>query len=292
MTKRFARSWQLLKYSASVLNENRLLLVFPFCSAIAALAVVASFLPALIAIPEANDDYYTLAVVGAIYLLEYFVMIFFNTALVGAVSIHMQGGKPTLADGFRLAGSHLAAILGYALIAATVGVILRVISERVGFVGQIVVWFIGVGWTAATYLTVPVLVNRNVGPVAAIKHSSVLLKKTWGENLIASGGLGLIFSFIYVGIIFLTIAATYGVAGSSNTLPFVVISVGVVLGVLAALVQTALAGVFSAALYNYANGGEQGDGGGAVAAALPGRANEGSSEVRMGELFANAFHPK
>jgi len=293
MGNRFARSWELLKYSASVLNENRTLLVFPFCSALAALAVVASFMPAIIAIPQINDDSYTLVVVGAVYLSEYFVMIFFNTALVGAVSMHMRGTKPSVADGFRIAVSHLGAILGYALIAATVGVILRAISQRVGFIGQLVVWLIGVAWTAATFLTVPVLVNRNLGPIAAIKQSSELLKKTWGENLIAAGGLGLIFSFIYAAILLMTISAVYSIADRSLTLPMLVICTGVVLGILTGLVHTALAGVFSAALYAYADdAGSLDDRHAGDADPLALSEGGGNTEVQMHDLFANAFHPK
>jgi hypothetical protein len=289
MTGRFSRSWSLLKYSASVLNENRALLVFPLCSAVAAVAIVASFFPALVAIPEANDDYYALGVTGTLYLLEYFVVIFFNTALVGAVLIHMQGGKPTVADGFRIAGSHLGTIVGYALIAATVGVILRAISERVGFIGQLVVGLIGVTWTAATYLTVPVFVSRNLGPLAAVKASSGLLKKTWGENLIATGGLGLIFNFSYAAIVMLTVYGAYsGMNVSSGAVSFSVVGVGVLALVLVALVHTALAGIFSAALYSYADGD-------ADTAQLSGpgiRLSGDRSEIQMDELFANAFHPK
>ncbi|UUZ47783.1 DUF6159 family protein [Massilia sp. B-10] len=70
------------------------------------------------------------------------------------------------------------------MIAATVGVILRAIQERVGFLGRIIVGMLGVGWTIATFLVVPVLVARDKGPVDSIKDSAALLKQTWGENVI------------------------------------------------------------------------------------------------------------
>lgn len=92
------------------------------------------------------------------YVLAYFVAIFFNAALVGAALFRMDGGNPTLRDGLAIAWSRAGRIFGYALIAATVGLLLQAIEERVGWVGQLVVKLIGVAWTLATFLVVPVLV--------------------------------------------------------------------------------------------------------------------------------------
>ena len=44
--------------------------------------------------------------------------------------IRLRGGEPTLADGFNAAKSRLPAILGYAAISATVGVVLAVSNYR------------------------------------------------------------------------------------------------------------------------------------------------------------------
>ena len=133
--------------------------------------------------------------------VQYFVIFYFNTALVGAVMKRMDGGNPTLGDGLRIANSRLGAILGYAVIAATVGVILRAIQERLGFVGRIIVGFIGVGWTIATFLVVPVLVARNEGPVASIKESAGLLQHTWGENVVGQAGMSLFFGLLQIGVV-------------------------------------------------------------------------------------------
>ena len=81
--------------------------------------------------------------------------------------------------------------MGYALIAATVGTILRAIEERVGFIGRIVVAIIGAGWTLATAMTLPVLIEEGVGPIDAISRSLALLRRNWGENLIGNGGISL-----------------------------------------------------------------------------------------------------
>src|SRR5690606_4416931 len=67
------------------------------------------------------------------YFVQYSVMIFFNCALVGAAMIRLDGGDPTLSDGFNAAKSRLPAILGYAAIAATVGVLLQGLKQKDNF---------------------------------------------------------------------------------------------------------------------------------------------------------------
>ena len=127
------------------------------------------------------------------YVVSYTVIFFCNTALVGAAMIRLEGGDPTLRDGFRIAFDRLPQIIGYALIAATVGMILRWISERAGIVGQIIIGIIGFAWNIATFLVVPVLAVEKVGPIEAIKRSAGLLRRTWGEQLVGNAGIGIVF---------------------------------------------------------------------------------------------------
>lgn len=266
MFDRLSRSWDLVKASAAVLKQDKELLLFPLISLAALVVVVACFalpvigLGALDGLSGGEDKRVSagLYVVAFLfYFSQYFVIFFFNAALVGAAMIRFDGGDPSVSDGMRIATSKIGAIAGYAFIAATVGMILRAIQERVGFIGRIIVGLLGVGWTIATYLVVPVLVARDVGPIDAVKESATLLKKTWGENVIGQAGLGVAFGFIFMGVI---LCGTFliGVAGVTHS-AFLII-VAVVLTVLAvgitALVQAALAGIYAAALYRYATTGE------------------------------------
>lgn len=266
MFTRLSRSWGLVKASASVLKQDKELLLFPFVSLVALLLVVACFalpvigLGALDGLSAGGDKRVSAAmyvVAFLFYFSQYFVIFFFNAALVGAAMIRLDGGDPTVADGMRIATSKLVVIAGYAFIAATVGMILRAIQERVGFIGKIIVGLLGIGWSMATYLVVPVLVTRDVGPIDAVKESATLLKKTWGENVIGQAGLGIAFGFIFMGVILCGIFLI-GVAAVTHS-AFLII-VAVVLTVLAvgitALVQSALAGIYAAALYRYATTGE------------------------------------
>jgi hypothetical protein len=157
----------------------------------------------------------------------------------------------------QIARSKALPILGYAAIAATVGLLLRSLQERAGWLGRLAVGFLGVAWTVASFLVVPVLVSRDVGPIDAIKESALLLKKTWGENLIGQGGVGLVFGLIFVvmsvlAVLLIIVAATSG----SAVLIGVAIAIVVMAFLLAALIHAALAGIYSAALYRYAVGQE------------------------------------
>ena len=132
---RFSRSWELIKASGAVLRQDKELLLFPLFSAIATLLVFASFIVPLVAtgaLEQMNPDSQAPFMVFAFifYLIQYFVIFFFNSALVGAAMIRLDGGDPTVRDGLRIASSRFVQILGYAAIAATVGLILRIIEER------------------------------------------------------------------------------------------------------------------------------------------------------------------
>jgi hypothetical protein len=260
---RFSRSWGLIKASAGVLSKDKELLVFPLLSAICTLIVTAAFvLPALGmgALDGLDKDgggvsvtVYALAFL--FYLVQYFVIFFFNSALVGAAMIRLDGGDPTLRDGLRIAGGKALPILGYAAIAATVGMILRAIQERAGLLGRLVSGFLGVAWTLASFLVVPVLVANNVGPIDAVKESALLLKKTWGENLIGQGGVGLVFGLVFTGLILAGAVAIVAAATTGNGVLIGLLAAVVVIALLlAALIQAALSGIYSAALYRYAVG--------------------------------------
>jgi hypothetical protein len=203
----------------------------------------------------ASEDPSTGTMLGALlfYVVAYFITLFFNTALVGAAMMRMDGHDPRLSDGLRIAWERVGRIFLYACIAATVGMILRAIEERVGWLGQIVVKLIGVGWALATFLVVPVLVTRDVGPIEAVKDSASLLRRTWGENIIGNVGLGLVFGLAYFA---LAIVAVFVVMAAIQSGSAALIALVVALGLLAFFTLSALhatmQGVYSAALYRYA----------------------------------------
>jgi hypothetical protein len=205
---------------------------------------------------ETNIASYVVAFI--FYVVSYTVTFFFQTALVGAAMIRLDGGDPTLGDGFRIAFARLPKIIVYAVIAATVGMILRWISERAGIIGQLVGGIFGFAWSIATFLVVPVLVVENVGPFEAIKRSTGYLKRTWGEQLIGNVGIGLVFGILIMLVIFAGGALLYLLFQASLALAIGGLVVLVLLVGVLALIGSALGGIFTASVYRYATKGDAG----------------------------------
>jgi hypothetical protein len=263
MFAKIGNSWKLIKASAAVLRADKELIVFPIVSAIGVLLVTATFaLPMILtqffdALLRGRGQILGFVVGFLFYVVQYTVIIFANSALIGAAMIRLRGGDPTVGDGVRIARKHIGAILGYALVSATVGMILRWLSERGKTAGRIVSSIAGLAWNLATYLAVPVLVVEGVGPLEAIKRSANLLKRTWGEQIVGNFSIGLVFGLLAVFMALLGIPVFILVISTHSVL---LIALTILLFVLAfvfmALVSSTLNGIYVAAVYRYAAEGE------------------------------------
>lgn len=260
-----SNSVALLKASANVLKLDKELMVFPVMSGIASILVVASFAAPIVmtgagdVFANTDSSYLAMSVLFLFYVVQYSVIFFFNSALVGAALIRLDGGDPTVSDGLAIASKRMGAILGYAVIAATVGMVLRMISERGGLFAKIAAFIGGVAWTMATYLAVPVLVTKNLGPIDAIKESAQVFRRTWGEQI--SGNFGLSWAMFLAFIAWLGVSFALGwvavtVFSPTAVIPVIVVSV---LGMIfLSLMGSALKGIYTAALYRYAMTGDTG----------------------------------
>ena len=263
---KLARSWELVKASWAVLQADKELLIFPIMSTIAVTTVTLTFAVPIFLAGMFERGVFSIGgfpVVGILlgfcfYTVQYTIIFYCNSALVGAAMIRLKGGDPTIGDGFRIANEHFASIFGYALLSATVGIVLRSIARR-GFIGRIVASVLGLGWNLATFLAVPVLVIEGVGPIEAVKRSSQLLKKTWGEQLAGNLGIGAVFALV--------VLAGIAVFGGALTLAIMSHSVPLIVGVVVAfvlslillsLVGSALSAIYTAAVYRYATEGDPG----------------------------------
>jgi hypothetical protein len=265
MFTRLANSWELVKASFGVLRADKELLIFPIISSIGLFLVTVVFIIPFMA-GEAFDSIFEnfeiagFLVMFAYYIVQYTVIFFANTALVGAALIRLRGGDPTVRDGIDIALKNFTAILGYALIAATVGVLLKAVSDRSKGLGRFIVSLIGTAWNIATYLVVPVLAVEGIGPIDAVKRSVELLKRTWGEQIAGNLGLGAITGLAFFVTILAGGAAIYGAVYFDFHIVLIIglgVLVFIALGVLG-LISSALNGIYSAAVYQYATTGETG----------------------------------
>ncbi len=265
MWERIANGWEMAKQSVQVLRLDKELLLFPLLSGIACTLVTLSFgIPLLMSgmldhVRQHQTTAQTIiwAVIGfAFYFVNYFVMIFFNSALIGCAVIRLKGGDPTVRDGIGAAMARLPQIAGWALVSATVGLILKVIESRSNRFGQFVADLIGMAWSLVTYFVVPVLVIEKAGPVTAFKRSTEIFAKTWGESLSASFGIGL---FVTIAIFLASVPIGLGGVALANQLPVVgvvAIAFGCLLLLVVLLVSSALHSIIRAALYIYAAEGQ------------------------------------
>jgi hypothetical protein len=279
---RIQNSWHLMGSCLHVLSRDKELVIFPILSGIASLIVLGSFAGGMWgtglletvmesarqaddqavgqvvgSAPVTSQEIIAWAVMFAWYFVSYTVVIYFNAALVGAAYIRLHGGDPTVADGLAAANRCLPSILGYAAVAASVGLVLRIIESRSEAVGRFVAGLLGMAWSLVTYLIVPVLVIERAGAFGSIKRSAGLFRKTWGEQIVANIGFGLVgFLLALPGIAGLAAGVILGFGAGSIALgaAFGGASVLCLLGV--AVVLSALQGIYTAALYAYATHGE------------------------------------
>lgn len=199
---RLSNGWDLSMKSFSVLKENRQLILFPILSGLSMLLVVASFFVVLFAGSgfdgEAVNEYLNQGAVAhyvlvfGYYVVNYFIIVFFNTALIHCTHLYFEGQRPAVGDGLRFAVSRIGAIFAWAVFAATVGTILRMIQDKAGFLGKLATGLLGAAWSIATFFVVPVIAYENLGPVGAFRRSALLMKEKWGESIGATFSFGII----------------------------------------------------------------------------------------------------
>jgi len=260
---KFSRSWQLVRQSFAILRSDKQLMLFPVLSAIACFIVTAviatggAFLmlparaAAIAAGEQFNPNQSPMFMFGlfTLYVVNYFVIVFFNVALVGVANSRLMGGTWTFRDGLELAWARKGTILQWAFVAATVGVILKTLEERLGLIGRLIMRIIGIAWTLACYFVVPVLAFEDLSPLQAFKRSSKLFRDTWGEKVVGGFSLSLVSMLLMLPGFGLWIAAA--VVGGLNGL-----LIGMLLMILYFLLlsvfMSAVGGIFNAALYRYA----------------------------------------
>jgi hypothetical protein len=260
---KFSRSWQLVKQSFAILRSDKQMMLFPVFSALSCFvltAIIATggafmLLPARAAALAAGEQFRPnqspMFLIGlfTLYVVNYFVIVFFNVALVGVANSRLMGGTWTFRDGIDLAWARKGTILQWALVAATVGVILRTLEERLGLIGRLTMRMIGIAWALACYFVVPVLAFEDLTPIAAVKRSAKLFRDTWGEKVIGGFSLSLVSLVLMLPGIGLVIVAA--ILGGLNGLVFGLV-VMFLYFLLLSVFMSAVGGIFNAALYRYA----------------------------------------
>src|SRR5258706_10116780 len=195
---RLGNGWTIAVSSFKILKEKKDLVIFPVLSGLSLLLVIGSFSVAMLGsfgwdpdnIQFNSAGYYLL--LFAFYLVNYFIVVFFNMALIHCARLYFKGEEVTVRAGLQFSVSRIGLILSWAFFAATIGLLLRIIQENAGWLGKIITGIIGFVWSVATFFVVPVIAYENAGPIGAVKRSTQLMKQKWGESLGATFSVGLI----------------------------------------------------------------------------------------------------
>lgn len=252
---RLSNGWTITMNSFSILKKNKQLIIFPILSGISLLLMMGVFVLGMLAVAGWDVEYINTdnqvvnyAVLFVFYFVNYFIVVFFNMALIHCSKLYFEGEEVTVSKGLKFSASRIGAILSWSFFAATVGTILKVIQENSGTIGKIVTGLVGIVWNIATFFVVPVIAYENLGPIAAFKRSSQLMKEKWGESLASTFSLGLIqFIVLLIVAIPVVLIAMY-----------INVVVGVLLGVMAAFiifaVFSAAQSIFVSSVYNNITG--------------------------------------
>lgn len=252
---RLSNGWKISKTCFTVLSANKQLIVFPLLSGISLILILGSFLTALSGgwswdtemIFDDMDNTTMYLYIFLYYLVNYFIVVFFNMALVHCTKLYFDGEQVSIVRGIRFSISRIGSIFAWALFAATVGLVLRIIQENVGWIGKIITGIIGFVWGIGTFFVVPVIAYEKSNPVEAFKRSAEMMKAKWGESLGASFSFGLVqfVAIISIMLVSVLIGSVYEDVG---------IAVFVLSVVTLVTIMSALNTIFVSAVYNNING--------------------------------------
>src|SRR4051812_21308330 len=158
---------QLLSASWAMLRQDRELLWLPAIGAVASLACAGIlFVPGWFLGDVLGGSTHpswagwlggVLAALGASV-----AAIYFQAALVFGAYERADGGDPTLSSALSAAWARRGRIVEWALLATTVGTVIRGVERRLGPLGAVAGWLTGLAWAVATFLVVPVLVAEDL----------------------------------------------------------------------------------------------------------------------------------
>ena len=263
---RFRASYLLVVESFELLRKDKEVIFFPILSTIFNLIVFAAlalfFYTTLyfsgvesknMEDPEGGFAVVNYIFIFLVYLASIFITTFFNAGLVSIVLARINGQDLSFSDGIKNSLRNIWKIFAWSLIAATLGLIMKIIFDRSRLLGRIVISILGATWGVLTFFIVPVLVSENKSALASIKESSITFKRVWGETLIMNFSMGLFFGIVYL----LGFVACFAIFIATLFLGnFYVILMAAFLAIIffvvTAVISSTLNAIFKVVLYEYA----------------------------------------
>lgn len=260
---KFKAGWALFSQSLNILKQDKEIVLFPFISSLALLLVgivttLSVWLSGLVDV-QGEDAVITnttafYSVVFAYYVISYFILTYFRVGLTAVVYERINGGNISFTEGISRATNISGKIFVWSVLAGTVGLILKILSDRSKLLGKLAASLLGAAWGIVTMFIAPTLLLDNVSVWQSVKNSGTVFKKTWGETLIINISFGLVTSIITFGTLFLfgflaVVSASLGF-GAISLLVLGILFVCTMIGI--SIISTSLSEIFKVALYSYA----------------------------------------
>lgn len=251
---RFRRGLALTKDSFSVLRHHPSLVAFPLLGAASTLVFLGALLGTtygLVGLPD--DTAVRLGGLFVVYFLATFLTSLFTAGLVAETRRAFDGDAVNVRRGLAAAWQVKGKLLVWAAIAATVGVVIKLIESSDSRVARVFAWVFTAAWSAITFFVVPVAVlEPDTSLFGLFSRSGSAFRDTWGETAIGMIGPGVLAAVVALlgaglGYVLFTVTGSPIAAGA----------VGVVFLVVGLLVAATTKGVIKTSLYVYATEGKR-----------------------------------
>lgn len=235
---KWRKGWELAKSSMYVLKLDKELVLLPLMGFFISVSAMFAFMVGLFVSLEATTKSTfgtsfeaNLGWQGVLFGLVFAIIItiisnFFLGALTHGALERFRGNDPTVKSSLKAAWSRKGPLALYSLFMAVIGFTLGQLEQRLPFAGKIAVWLLGAAWNIANIFAIPVIMtdSHRTMPLDATRRSVGVIKKVWGEGVVAQlsllaisllllfGWIGLALGGVAIGVV-LNVGVWIAIAG-------------------------------------------------------------------------------
>lgn len=213
MFAKISTSYKLVKIAFGIIMQEKELLGYTLLSVLCSVLILLTF--AGIAYPYQEqlsqltnwEPYWMYIGLFIYYLILSFITFFFNTAVITSVTRIIRWEWNKFGDGIKDSMNNLGKIFQWALVAATVSLIIKIFQDKFkdSAIAQIIIWGAWAAWSIMTFFAFPLMILRGMWVKDSIKESASLFKKTWWERAVIAVWVWLFWFLIILGIIAISI---------------------------------------------------------------------------------------
>lgn len=258
MFENIKSGWKLGMAVRNTVMKDKSLMVYPILSIIMSMILfIVIFVFSFVAVGAIKSPVYLVAII-LFYIASTFTSTYISLVLLIAYKNFISENRISMKEAFAKARPYWKNALKWAIFYSIIIMILNIIESRFQGAGRMVIGFIGsMAISAAVFFVVPVILEKNVGPISAIKDSIKVIYSKFGKTF---GGIAFIdlYSLIFVVTGILIMVASVILLGSFALLemPLIITGViGLILLIFGIIFASTMTQVLKLVIYDYANGG-------------------------------------